>query len=76
MTSGRPFDDIRDLLKQMPLADLEAVAKVKARDAQLTKPPGALGRLEDITEWLAAWQQRANPRGYNNRTLPIAARRF
>jgi nicotinate-nucleotide--dimethylbenzimidazole phosphoribosyltransferase len=65
MTSGRPFDDIRDLLKQMPLADFEAVAKVKARDAQLTKPPGALGRLEDITEWLAAWQQRANPRVEN-----------
>jgi nicotinate-nucleotide--dimethylbenzimidazole phosphoribosyltransferase len=65
MTSGRPFDDIRDLLTQMPLADFEAVAKVKARDAQLTKPPGALGRLEDITEWLAAWQQRANPRVEN-----------
>ena len=65
MTSGRPFDDIRDLLRQMPEADLDAVASVKARDAQLTKPPGALGRLEDITEWLAAWQQRSNPRVEN-----------
>jgi nicotinate-nucleotide--dimethylbenzimidazole phosphoribosyltransferase len=62
MTTGRPFDDIRDLLKQMPTADVDAVAKVKVRDSQLTKPPGALGRLEDITEWLAAWQQRSNPR--------------
>jgi nicotinate-nucleotide--dimethylbenzimidazole phosphoribosyltransferase len=65
LTTGNPFDDIRDLLQQMPAADLEAVAKVKARDQQLTKPPGALGRLEDITEWLAAWQQRAVPRVEN-----------
>jgi nicotinate-nucleotide--dimethylbenzimidazole phosphoribosyltransferase len=52
-------------MAQMPAADLEAVAAVKARDAQLTKPPGALGRLEDITEWLAAWQQRSSPRVEN-----------
>jgi nicotinate-nucleotide--dimethylbenzimidazole phosphoribosyltransferase len=57
-----PFDDIRALISKMPSADLDAVAQVKARDAQLTKPPGALGRLEDITQWLAAWQQRGEPR--------------
>ena len=62
MTTGLPFDDIRNLLATMPAADDEAVAAVRARDAQLTKPPGALGRLEDIVEWLAAWQQRAQPR--------------
>jgi nicotinate-nucleotide--dimethylbenzimidazole phosphoribosyltransferase len=62
MTTGLPFDDIRDLLATMPEADSEAVAAVRARDAQLTKPPGALGRLEGIVEWLAAWQQRAVPR--------------
>jgi nicotinate-nucleotide--dimethylbenzimidazole phosphoribosyltransferase len=62
MSTGLPFDDIRALLAAMPEADDEAVAKVRARDAQLTKPPGALGRLEDIVEWLAAWQQRAVPK--------------
>jgi nicotinate-nucleotide--dimethylbenzimidazole phosphoribosyltransferase len=62
MQTGLPFDDIRALLATMPEADLEAVAAVKARDSQLTKPPGALGRLEDITEWLAAWQQRGVPK--------------
>ena len=65
MSTSKPFDDIRELLAKMPMADMDAVAKVKARDAQLTKPPGALGRLEDITEWLAAWQQRSNPRVEN-----------
>ena len=43
-------------------ADAEAVAAVRARDATLTKPAGALGRLEEIVEWLAAWQGRAPPR--------------
>jgi nicotinate-nucleotide--dimethylbenzimidazole phosphoribosyltransferase len=62
MPSTSPFDDIRSLLDRLPEADTDAVAKVRARDAQLTKPPGALGRLEDIVEWLAAWQQRAQPR--------------
>ncbi len=59
--SGLPFDDIRDLVRAMPGPDLEAQAAVRARDATLTKPPGALGRLEEIAEWLAAWQGRAPP---------------
>jgi len=45
----------------MPAADTEAVAKVRARDAVLTKPAGSLGRLEQIAEWLAAWQGKAPP---------------
>ena len=32
------------------------------RQAQLTKPPGSLGRLEDLVAWLARWQGRAMPR--------------
>ena len=60
-TSGLPFDDIRALVAAMPGPDSEAAAKVRARDATLTKPPGSLGRLEEIAEWLAAWQGRAPP---------------
>jgi nicotinate-nucleotide--dimethylbenzimidazole phosphoribosyltransferase len=56
-----PFDDFRALLKDLPLPDGAAVARVRARDATLTKPPGSLGRLEEIVEWLAAWQGRAPP---------------
>lgn len=61
MAQGRPFDDVRALLAQMPGPDLAAAAKVRARDAQLTKPAGSLGRLEGLAEWLAAWQGRAPP---------------
>jgi nicotinate-nucleotide--dimethylbenzimidazole phosphoribosyltransferase len=62
VVSGLPFDDIRVLLAEMPAADAAAVAAVRARDAVLTKPAGSLGRLEEIAEWLAAWQGRAPPR--------------
>lgn len=35
---------------------------MKARDAELTKPAGSLGRLEEIAEWLAAWSGKAPPK--------------
>lgn len=54
-TSGMPFDDFRVLLDTLPGPDEAAVAAVRKRDAMLTKPLGALGRLEEIAEWLAAW---------------------
>jgi nicotinate-nucleotide--dimethylbenzimidazole phosphoribosyltransferase len=32
---------------------------VAAREGQLTKPPGSLGRLEQLVAWLARWQGHA-----------------
>ena len=62
MTTGLPFDDLRKLLSEMPGPDAEAIAKTRARDAILTKPPGALGELEKIAEHIAAWQHHYPPR--------------
>jgi len=56
------FSDIVELLTAMPDGDESAVAAVRARDAHLTKPPGSLGRLEQLVEFLARWQHRATPR--------------
>jgi nicotinate-nucleotide--dimethylbenzimidazole phosphoribosyltransferase len=56
MPSPRPFDDIRALLKGMPAPDAMALAAARERQAQLTKPAGSLGRLEEIAEFLASWQ--------------------
>jgi nicotinate-nucleotide--dimethylbenzimidazole phosphoribosyltransferase len=56
------FDEMRRILRELPGPDLEARTHVVQREAQLTKPAGALGRLEEIAEWLAAWQGRAHPR--------------
>src|SRR3712207_6762722 len=59
--AGAPFDDIRRLVTMMPGPDEAAVAAVRQRDRQLTKPEGSLGRLEYFAEWLAAWQGKVMP---------------
>jgi nicotinate-nucleotide--dimethylbenzimidazole phosphoribosyltransferase len=56
------FEEMRKVLRELPGPDQEAQTKVLQRQAELTKPPGSLGRLEEIAEWLAAWQGRASPR--------------
>jgi nicotinate-nucleotide--dimethylbenzimidazole phosphoribosyltransferase len=56
------FDEMRRILGDLPGPDQAARAEVLGRQAELTKPPGSLGRLEEIAEWLAAWQGRAQPR--------------
>ena len=59
----RPFSSLaefRALLSAAPSLDSEAKAGAEERNGQLTKPPGALGRLEDLAIWYASW--RANPR--------------
>jgi len=53
-----PFDDIRNLLNDLPGPDTNAARLVAERDAQLTKPGGALGKLENLAEWVATWQGR------------------
>jgi nicotinate-nucleotide--dimethylbenzimidazole phosphoribosyltransferase len=59
--SGLPFDDIRALLARMPPLDEAAAAAVRLRDLALTKPPGSLGRLEDLAAFVAAAQGRSSP---------------
>lgn len=46
---------------QCPAPDRAAEAAARARQAELTKPPGSLGRLEEIAVQLAAWQGQALP---------------
>ena len=54
-----PFADIVDLLNITPPGDEFAVERVKERDRKLTKPPGSLGELERLVEFLARWQGKA-----------------
>ena len=61
-SSPATFDEMRRILRDLPGPDLTAQTEVVRRQAELTKPPGSLGRLEEIAEWLAAWQGRAQPR--------------
>lgn len=57
--TGLPFDDFRALIRDLPGPDTAALVAARERDRQLTKPAGALGRLEEIAFWLAAWTGRA-----------------
>lgn len=60
-----PFSTLSDLaalIAQAPGPSEEARTAAEARNGQLTKPPGALGRLEDIAIWYAAWRGAAAPR--------------
>ena len=59
--SGLPFDDIRALLPLMPEASERAADAVRARQAQLTKPAGSLGRIDEIVVFLGAWQDKPMP---------------
>lgn len=55
------LDEFRRLLGQMPAPDAAAITGATDRNGQLTKPPGALGRLEDLAIWYAGWRGDARP---------------
>jgi nicotinate-nucleotide--dimethylbenzimidazole phosphoribosyltransferase len=54
--------DLRAACLDLPAGDERAAAAVAERQAQLTKPPGSLGRLEELVAWLARWQGCERPR--------------
>lgn len=56
------LDAFRTLLEAAPGPDDAARAAAQARNAQLTKPPAALGRLEDLAIWYAGWRGDPRPR--------------
>ena len=64
--------EIRALIAHLPGPDLDAGSAAAEREAQLTKPAGALGRLEELAAWLAAWQARHPPRVEHPRTVVFA----
>ena len=66
------LDEMRALLAQLPGPDLAAGSAATARQAQLTKPAGSLGRLEELAIWLATWQARHPPRIEHPRTVVFA----
>jgi nicotinate-nucleotide--dimethylbenzimidazole phosphoribosyltransferase len=67
------FDEIRALLAALPGPDLEAGTAAAVREQQLTKPAGALGRLEELALWLATWQAKHPPVLRHPRTAVFAA---
>ena len=62
MRPALSIQDFTQALAAAPGPDEAARAAAADRNAQLTKPPGALGRLEDLALWYAAWRGDARPR--------------
>jgi len=56
------LDEIRARCRDLPQGDLAAGNAAAQRQQVLTKPPGSLGRLEELAIWLARWQGRERPR--------------
>src|SRR5262249_39253780 len=56
------FSDLRRACESLPHGNVAAKEAARVRQDQLTKPPGSLGRIEEIACWLAEWQSRPNPR--------------
>jgi nicotinate-nucleotide--dimethylbenzimidazole phosphoribosyltransferase len=56
------LNQIRTLCASPLPGDDAAAAAIAQRQARLTKPPGSLGRLEELAAWLGRWQGREMPR--------------
>src|SRR5262245_28196253 len=53
--------------------DADAADAARARQRSLTKPPGSLGRLEDLSVWVAACQGLCPPRQFERARVVVFA---
>jgi nicotinate-nucleotide--dimethylbenzimidazole phosphoribosyltransferase len=53
--------------------DPEVAAAARARQTRLTKPPGSLGRLEDLSVWVASCQGVCPPRQFERPRVVVFA---
>ena len=66
------LDALTTLADRLPEADSHAAEAARARQNVLTKPPGSLGRLEQIAEFMAAWRATARPEIWRAQALVFA----
>jgi nicotinate-nucleotide--dimethylbenzimidazole phosphoribosyltransferase len=64
---------VAHLLARAPGPDTAAAAAVAARARQVLRPAGALARLDELAEWLAAWQGTERPAVRRPAALVFAA---
>ena len=53
--------------------DTDAAAAARARQDTLTKPRGALGRLEDLSVWVASCQGHCPPKQFERARIVVFA---
>ncbi|MGH2588617.1 MAG: nicotinate-nucleotide--dimethylbenzimidazole phosphoribosyltransferase [Dehalococcoidia bacterium] len=67
------MDIIRSTTDRIAPPDAPAREAAAARQATLTKPPGSLGRLEELSIWLAGVHGSARPRPQHPTLILVAA---
>ena len=72
MNSFSSSRHIAELMESLPQKDGTARAMAAARQNQLTKPPGSLGRLEQVALWMAEWQKTTTPQIEHGKCLVFA----
>ena len=61
MITFTDLDQISAFTRNLPERDKAVEAAAIAHQNQLTKPPGALGQLEELAVFLASWQGQVKP---------------
>ena len=72
MNSFSSSNHLAELMQSLPQPDNAARASAAGRQDQLTKPPGSLGRLEQLALWMAEWQQTNRPQIKHGKCLVFA----
>ena len=66
------LSQIKRLADKLPVADAKSAEAARERQNSLTKPPGSLGRLEQLAEFMAAWRGTARPEIWRAQALVFA----
>ena len=67
------FADLGNVIRQIEPLDEEWIRRAETRQASLTKPPGSLGRLEEVANRLVAIQGSLTPKVDRARIVVFAA---
>lgn len=58
----KKLEDVADMVEALPSYDSASAHAATERQDALTKPPGALGRLEEIAIFMSGWQKTDRPK--------------
>lgn len=72
LSECRTLNQVEALAFNLPEKDEAAARGATERQNSLTKPPGALGRLEELAVFMAGWQGRERPLIENAQALVFA----
>jgi nicotinate-nucleotide--dimethylbenzimidazole phosphoribosyltransferase len=67
------FADLENVLRQIEPIDADWIRRAETHQASLTKPPGSLGRLEELANRVVAIQRSLTPRVERARIIVFAA---